>query len=245
MYNFFRPRRAAIYIPNWQTPNRLQLLYFYSTETNLPQTRLVHESDSTKSKSKQIHRLRHLDRFFLLQHGFLLPKPASLLPNRLLLLIDAGLDTCPKTVSTHVPQFRSNIWFCSETLSGHDCIFETSPRTISKTLIIPPWTAYETTFYPSGGKAINTHLYRSAVFSTGSLTWLFSLFVNRSAIASSILSSSWPPCRFQPCCSSLPPVNTNGFNLRDPQGINLFPFLHLSSAIVPISEIIVFTFHRL
>ena len=148
MYNFFRPRRAAIYIPNWQTPNRLQLLYFYSTETNLPQTRLVHESDSTKSKSKQIHRLRHLDRFFLLQHGFLLPKPASLLPNRLLLLIDAGLDTCPKIVSTHVPQFRSNIWFCSETLSGHDCIFETSPRTISKTLLIPPWTAYETTFLP-------------------------------------------------------------------------------------------------
>ena len=68
-------------------------------------------------------------------------------------------------------------------------------------------------FYPSGGKAINTHLYHSAVFSTGSLTWLFSLLVNRSAIASSILSSSWPLRRFQPCCSSLPPVNTNGFNL--------------------------------
>ena len=100
-------------------------------------------------------------------------------------------------------------------------------------------------FYPAGGKAINTHLYRSAVFSTGSLTWLFSLLVNRSAIASSILSSSRPPCGFQPCCSSLPPVNTNGFIFRDPGGINLFPFLHLSSAIVPISEIIVFTFHRL
>ena len=83
----------------------------------------------SKSTASSAHRQQH---YRLISTSYTPPPSKS----ATLLHFIIYFDTSQKTVSTYAPQFRSNISFCFEIRSNHDCLSELMPQTVFKPAFI-------------------------------------------------------------------------------------------------------------